>query len=532
MTSIRQLVTLSGLLLVASLLTGCSTNSEAAGEQKMQIVTTTVILQEFVAGVAGDRGQVTSIVPAGADPHSFEPPLTAARTVAHAQVAFSGHLLLEEQSIIKTVTANLPETSQYVELGEAATSFGLKLIPLVENIGLDTAWVGLKVGGPLAGASGEVSLNLTGVTYTPPAAHTPAGPATVSTYLTGTFGEPQLYWQATENGKQQSSAVTLPIGAHTHLSWAFSEPGRYEISLEATGGSLGLAAGKQAAATFTFIVGMPTPPAGTVIDAGHWDVTAQLTDSSPRLVLTGDGGEVAPDTAVIMVPNSALTEIPADPKYRFLGPLGGYTYQLAQAVIGKHVHGELDPHYWHDVGAMTAITDQIATSLAAADPAGASYYQSRAAAQKAQLQQLDAWVRAQITKIPPANRHLVTTHDAYGYLARAYGLKIAGFVSPTPGIEPTPTQLVGLARTMAQLQVPAVFLEPGVVQQSGTLLQLAEKNHKQVCRIYGDAFVAPVHTYVDMIQANTQSLVRCLSPGTTAEPTLFPAGWQLGATND
>ena len=53
---------------------------------------------------------------------------------------------------------------------------------------------------------------------------------------------------------------------------------------------------------------------------------------------------------MIEVPNAALHEVPPDPSMRFLGRAGDLIHQLPQAVLGKHVHGEIDPHLWQDVG--------------------------------------------------------------------------------------------------------------------------------------------------------------------------------------
>ena len=57
-----------------------------------------------------------------------------------------------------------------------------------------------------------------------------------------------------------------------------------------------------------------------------------------------------PATTVIEVPNKALKQVPSGRGYRFLGRPGDEVYQLPQAVLGRHVHGEIDPHLWQDVG--------------------------------------------------------------------------------------------------------------------------------------------------------------------------------------
>jgi ABC-type Zn uptake system ZnuABC Zn-binding protein ZnuA len=62
---------------------------------KLSIVTTTPILADLTRQVAGDRATVTSMVPSGADPHTYEPSLRDVRTVVYSRVALSNYLMLE-----------------------------------------------------------------------------------------------------------------------------------------------------------------------------------------------------------------------------------------------------------------------------------------------------------------------------------------------------------------------------------------------------------------------------------------------------
>lgn len=79
----------------------------------------------------------------------------------------------------------------------------------------------------------------------------------------------------------------------------------------------------------------------------------------------------------------------------------------------------------------------IRDTLIDVDPEGAAEYTANAAAYIDKLYALDAEITDTIAQIPPSQRTLVTTHDAFGYLANAYGLNIAGFVSPNPAVEPS-----------------------------------------------------------------------------------------------
>lgn len=219
-----------------------------------------------------------------------------------------------------------------------------------------------------------------------------------------------------------------------------------------------------------------------------------------------------PATTVIEVPNKGLLEIPSGRSYRFLGRAGDRIFQLPQAVLGKHVHGEIDPHLWQDVGNAQSYVELIRDTLIGVDPAGAATYRRNAEAYLAELGALDTYLTERIASIPPVDRHLVTTHDAFAYLARAYGIPVAGFVTPSPATEPSLADRVRLTETIRNLRVKAVFLEPDLRARSATLVEVAREQGVRVCPIYGDTFSATVDTYLKMMRFNADSLVSCLRP--------------------
>jgi anchored repeat ABC transporter substrate-binding protein len=153
----------------------------------------------------------------------------------------------------------------------------------------------------------------------------------------------------------------------------------------------------------------------------------------------------------------------------------------------------------------------IRDTLIGVDPAGAVDYRRNADAYLAELTELDTYVASTIASIPPANRYLVTTHDAFGYLAHAYGIPVAGFVTPNPAVEPSLADRVKLTETIRNLHVRAVFLEPNLRARSSTLVEVAKEQDVRVCPIYGDAFDDTVDTYVRMMRFNADSIKDCLS---------------------
>lgn len=225
-------------VLFAGLLSGCvpishATGSHSSGQdsEKLQVVTTTGILADLAKNVAGDRADVTSLVPEGGDPHSYEPTMRDVRNIVYADVAFSNYLMLEEHNLVKTLDTNLRDGVPNISLAEEAVKYAAEIIPLVEDVSLDTIWLGLRVEGKGedlgATRTSEVLLSATSV----------EGPGQLVAYLTGSFGDVDIYFDSTDGFDEKTGykddMVSVPPDAHTHLSWAFTEPGYYTLDLMA-----------------------------------------------------------------------------------------------------------------------------------------------------------------------------------------------------------------------------------------------------------------------------------------------------------
>jgi ABC-type Zn uptake system ZnuABC Zn-binding protein ZnuA len=155
----------------------------------------------------------------------------------------------------------------------------------------------------------------------------------------------------------------------------------------------------------------------------------------------------------------------------------------------------------------------IRDTLIGVDPAGTPSYRANTDEYLRELSALDTYLTESIAAIPASNRYLVTTHDAFGYLAQAYGIPVAGFVTPSPAVEPSLADRRKLTETLRSLKIKAVFLEPSLRARSSTLVEVAGEQKVAVCDIYGDTFDDTVHTYVAMMRFNADSLKRCLTEG-------------------
>ncbi|MDB5369435.1 MAG: metal transporter substrate-binding protein [Roseomonas sp.] len=175
----------------------------------------------------------------------------------------------------------------------------------------------------------------------------------------------------------------------------------------------------------------------------------------------------------------------------------------------SHGAGAQDPHAWQDLRNGQIYVRNIATALAAADPAGAGTYQANAAAYLARLVALDAWVREQIGGVPGARRRVVTSHDAFEYFGAAYGVEFLAPQGVNTESEPSAAQVARLIRLLKRENITAVFLEN--MANPATLQRLAAEAGATVQgQLYADALSradGPAPTYEAMFRSNVALLV-------------------------
>ena len=179
---------------------------------------------------------------------------------------------------------------------------------------------------------------------------------------------------------------------------------------------------------------------------------------------------------------------------------------------GVHGHAEgQDPHVWLDPNLVKAYVDKIRDALSRADGANAGFYADRAKAYQVKLDELDAWIRTEVEKIPTARRKIVTFHDAFQYFANRYGLVVKGFVVVSPGKEPSAKALAELTRRIKEEQIPAVFAEADF---SPKMLEVLAKDTgvKVVTNLYDDSLSSgpPADTYINMLRHNVTQTVNAL----------------------
>jgi ABC-type Zn uptake system ZnuABC Zn-binding protein ZnuA len=182
---------------------------------------------------------------------------------------------------------------------------------------------------------------------------------------------------------------------------------------------------------------------------------------------------------------------------------------------GKNHESEesFDPHVWQDPTNVIIWVENISAALAEADPDNSSVYEATASAYIAELNELDAWIKEQVSALPLDKRVLVTDHETLGYLAHRYEFEIVGVVIPSFSTVASPSaqDLAELEHAIADHNALAIFV--GTSANPQLVEQLAADLGVAVVPVYGEALSdadGPAPTYMDMMRYNVEAIISAL----------------------
>lgn len=178
-----------------------------------------------------------------------------------------------------------------------------------------------------------------------------------------------------------------------------------------------------------------------------------------------------------------------------------------------HDHaGDVDPHAWQDLSNAAHYVDNIAQALIEVDPAGTSTYQDNARKFRQEIEVLDGEIRQSFKGIPAERRKVVTTHDAFGYFSRAYGISFIAPVGLNTDAEPSAADVGRIIKQIRRDRIPAVFMES--ISDPRLLERIRKESGARIGgTLYSDALSkagGPASTYLDMMRHNAQTLVAAL----------------------
>jgi len=177
------------------------------------------------------------------------------------------------------------------------------------------------------------------------------------------------------------------------------------------------------------------------------------------------------------------------------------------------VGSDADPHAWQSVVDAKIYVTNISDALAAADPADAGVFRANARDYLTKLDALDGEVREAVAKIPPSRRKVISTHDAFGYFAAAYGIEFVAPLGVSTESEASARDIAGIITEIKRQKIPAVFLEnisdPRLIRRIS-----AETGARVGGTLYSDSLTGEkgdAPTYIELVRHNIKALTAALA---------------------
>jgi zinc/manganese transport system substrate-binding protein len=239
--------------------------------------------------------------------------------------------------------------------------------------------------------------------------------------------------------------------------------------------------------------------------------------------LVGPNGDVH-----VYAPAPADAKKVADAKLLVINGLGleGWLPRLLQASGSKapivtatrgiaplKLGSDADPHAWQSVVDARIYVANIRDALVTADPADAEIFRKQAQAYSAKLDALDREVRDAIAKIPQGRRKVISTHDAFGYFASAYGIDFIAPEGVSTESEASARDIAGIITQVKSQKIPAVFLEN--ISDPRLMRRIAAETGASIGgTLYSDSLTdekGDAPTYIDMVRHNIRTLTGALA---------------------
>ncbi len=181
-----------------------------------------------------------------------------------------------------------------------------------------------------------------------------------------------------------------------------------------------------------------------------------------------------------------------------------------------------DPHVWFDPALWVLVVDATAEAMAQADPENATFFRENGASYRAEVEALQEWAERRIEMIPAEHRVLVTSHDAYNYFGRAFGIEVVGVQGVSTATEAGMADITATADLIKRQGIPAIFIESSV--SPDTIRRISADSGAVVGgELFSDALGSPgdlregigggtydVGTYIGVFKYNVDVIARAL----------------------
>lgn len=181
--------------------------------------------------------------------------------------------------------------------------------------------------------------------------------------------------------------------------------------------------------------------------------------------------------------------------------------------IGGDYENASDPHAWMNVQNGLIYIKNIKNALVELAPQYAEEFEFNYKTYRKQLEDLDGYIRTEISKIPVEKRILITSHDAFEYYGTHYGIQLESVMGTSTDAEVQVSDIQRLNKIIQEQKIPAVFVES--IVNPKLLEQLAEDNGiKMGGKLFSDSIGekdSEAPSYYDMLKYNTDLIVGALA---------------------
>lgn len=184
-----------------------------------------------------------------------------------------------------------------------------------------------------------------------------------------------------------------------------------------------------------------------------------------------------------------------------------------EAIGSQTYANSSDPHAWMDAQRGLIYIENIKNALVELLPDLREQFEFNYGVYRKQLEDLDKYIEEEIQKIPADQRILITSHDAFQYYGRRYGLRLESVLGTSTDAEVQTSDIQGLIKVINESQVPAVFIESTINPK--LLKQVASDNGVSIGgQLFADSLGdkdGPAGDYINMLKHNTDVIVKALS---------------------
>jgi ABC-type Zn uptake system ZnuABC Zn-binding protein ZnuA len=172
-----------------------------------------------------------------------------------------------------------------------------------------------------------------------------------------------------------------------------------------------------------------------------------------------------------------------------------------------------DPHAWMDITNGYIYIKNIRNALIKLDPNNKAFYENKHDLYLKNLEETHAYIHQLVQTIPKERRILITSHDAFQYYGRQYGIQLEAVMGISTDVDVQTSDMIRLNKVIKSSGVPAIFMESTINPK--LLKQLAADNGIAIGgELYADSIGdedSPAPSYIDMLRHNTEVIAKALT---------------------